>query len=55
MEVPDGLVGVREVIGQEAAPVDLREDAGVAPSLAGGVTGLLRRKTGSEIQNVDDE
>ena len=53
VEVPDRLVGVGEVVGQEAAAVHLGEDAGVAPALTGRVTDLLRDR--AEIEDVDDE
>ena len=53
-EVPDRLVGVRELVGEEPAAVGLGEDAGVAPALAGRVADLLRQH-GPEVEDVDDE
>jgi hypothetical protein len=53
VEVPDRLVRVREVVGQEAAAVGLGEDARVAPALAGGLPDLLRYRP--EVEDVDDE
>ena len=53
MEVPDRLVRVREVVGQEAAAVGLGEDAGVAPALAGRFADLLRDR--AEVEDVHDE
>jgi hypothetical protein len=55
VEVPDRLVGVREVVGEEASAVDLGEDACVAPSLAGRVAAFLRRLNGAEVQDVHDK
>ncbi len=52
-EVPDRLVRVGIVVGEEAAAVDLGEDAGVAPTLAGRVADLLRHR--AEVEDVDDE
>jgi hypothetical protein len=43
------------VVGEEAAAVDLGEDAGVAPALARGVAVLLWRLAGPEVEDVDDE
>jgi hypothetical protein len=43
------------VVGQEAAAVDLREHAGVAPPLARRVAELLRRLAGAEVEDVHDE
>ena len=54
-EVPDRLVGIREVVGQEAAAVRPVEDARVAPSLAGRVALLLRRLAGAQLEDVDHE
>ena len=54
-EVPDRLVGVGEVVGQEAAAVGLREDAGVAPALAWRVAVLLRGLHRAQVEDVDDE
>ena len=53
VEVPDCLVGFREVVGQEAAAVGLGEDAGVAPPLPGRVTDLLWHRT--EVEDIDHE
>ncbi len=53
-EVPDRLVGVGELIGEEAAAVELGEDAGVAPALAGQRPGILLRD-GSDVEDVHDE
>jgi hypothetical protein len=53
VEVPDRLVGVGEVVGQEATAVVAREDAGVAPALPGDRPALLRH--GSKLEDVDDE
>ena len=52
-EVPDRLVGVREVIGEEAPAVELGEDAGVTPALAGGLADLLGYRP--EVEDVDDQ
>ena len=54
-EVPDRLVGVREVVGEEAAAVRLGEDPGVAPALPGCVAVLLRRLAGAEVEDVDHQ
>src|SRR5215471_6173456 len=54
LEVPDGLVGVRELLGQEAATVVAGEDPGVAPALSGQRAGVLLRD-GADIQDVHDE
>src|SRR5699024_8493247 len=52
-EVPDGLIGIGVVVGEETATVDLREDPGVSPSLAAVVAlGLGYR---SHIDDVDDQ
>jgi hypothetical protein len=53
LKVPDRLVGVREVVGQEAAAVDPGEDAGVAPALTGDRALLLGYR--AELEDVDDE
>src|SRR6266511_4224541 len=50
VEVPDRLVGVREVVGQEPAGVGLGEDAGVPPTLAGGGPDLLGHR--AEVEDV---
>ena len=55
VEVPDRLVGVREVVGEEAAAVRLGEDTGVAPSLARRVAVLLRGLARAEVEDVDDQ
>ena len=55
VEVPDRLVGVGEVVGQEAAAVGLGEDARVAPALARRVAVLLRRLARAEVEDVDDQ
>lgn len=53
MEVPDRLIRVREVVGQEAATVGLREDPGVSPALPWCLTDLLGNRT--EIEDVDHQ
>ena len=53
VEVPDRLVGVRVVVGEEPAGVGLGEDAGVAPALAGGRPGLLRHR--AQVEDVDHQ
>jgi hypothetical protein len=53
-EVPDHLVGVGELLGQEAAAVLGGEDARVAPSLACQRTGVLLRDR-ADVQDVDDQ
>ena len=55
VEVPDRLVGVREVVGEEPAAVRLGEDPGVAPALPGRVAVLLRRLAGAQVEDVDHE
>ena len=52
-EVPDGLVGVGELVGEEGAAVLLGEDAGVAPALAG--QGALFLRDGSDVDDVHDQ
>src|SRR6266566_31693 len=47
-EIPDGLVGVWEVIGEEASTVALGEDTGVAPF-------RLRPGKGPHVEDVNDE
>ncbi len=53
VEVPDDLVGVGIVVGEEAPAVDLGEDPGVSPSLAGHRPGLLGDR--AQVEDVDDE
>ena len=53
VEVPDRLVGVGVVVGEEPAGVGLGEDAGVAPALAGGGAGLLGDR--AEVEDVDHQ
>ena len=53
-EVPDGLVGVGELVGEEAAAVALGEDAGVAPALPRQRAVILLRDR-AHIQDVDDQ
>src|SRR5690606_9409285 len=53
-EVPDGLVGVREVVGEERAAVVLGEDPGVAPALTGQRAGVFLREW-ADVEDVDDE
>jgi hypothetical protein len=53
-EVPDHLVRVGELVGEEAAAVLLGEDAGVAPALPGQRAGVLLRDR-PDVQDVDDQ
>ena len=53
-EVPDHLVGVGELLGQEAAAVLGGEDAGVAPALPGERAGVLLRDR-ADVEDVDDQ
>ena len=53
-EVPDHLVGVGELLGQEPAAVLGGEDAGVAPALAGQRAGVLLRDR-ADVEDVDDQ
>ena len=53
VEVPDRLVGVGVVVGEEPAGVGLGEDAGVAPALAGGRARLLGDR--AEVEDVDHQ
>jgi hypothetical protein len=54
-EVPDRLVGIREVVGEETAAVGLGEDTRIAPSLARRVAVFLRRLARAEVQDVDHQ
>jgi len=53
-EVPDHLVGVGELVNEEAATVLLGEDAGIAPSLAGQRSGVLLRDR-ANVEDVNDQ
>src|SRR5919198_3874581 len=55
MEVPDRLVGIGKVVGQEPTTVHLREDAGVSPTLTGGGAVFLWGLAGAEVEDVDHE
>src|ERR1035437_8138441 len=52
--VPDDLVGVGELVDEEAATVFPREDAGVAPALTGDSVDVLVVWL-SDVEDVDDE
>src|SRR5699024_2131381 len=53
-EVPHGLVGVGELVGEEAAAVALGEDARVAPALAGQRPVVLLGD-GADVEDVHDQ
>jgi hypothetical protein len=53
VEVPDRLVGVRIVVGEEPAGVGLGEDAGIAPALPGGRPRLLGDR--AQVEDVDHQ
>ena len=53
-EVPNGFVGIGELVGEESAAVSASEDAGVAPSLPRQRPTVLLRDR-AKIENVDDQ